>query len=161
MVVAQEKMELELERPMPRNPRTQKRPARHPRQKGNAKGILMVILMAGVMGAVGVASVQITVVQDDQVKALQKEVSDLKQGNDLLQVQADKLRSVSRIEQEALAMGMEKPSGTVYVAGNLNPVQSETGDTQSKAAAQPAEKKPSALQQIAQLFTNFFALVQK
>ncbi len=161
MVVAQEKLELELERSIPESPRSKRRVASRPKQQGKFKGILMVLLLSGVMGAVGVASVHITVVQNDQVKALQKEIRDIKQNNDLLQVEVDKLRSVSRIEKEATAMGMVKPSGTVYVAGNLSPVQNETGDAQSQAASQPAEKKASPFQEIAQFFSNFFALAQR
>ena len=159
MVVAQEKYE--LQQPILTSPRPRKRPAPRPKQKGKAKGILVLLLAAGIVGSIGVATVHVTVVQGANVRTLQKEIEEIKIQNDLLQVDVDKLRSVSRIESEALAMGMEKPSGTVYVAGALSPVEQETGTTQPQVAEQQTEAKPSALQQLSQLFTNFFALLQR
>lgn len=163
MVVAQEKFE--FEQPIFTDQRHPKRPVHRPKKKGKAKGIFALFLIAGMMAAVGVATVQVTVVKNDQVKALEKEIGEIKQQNDLLQVEVDKLRSVSRIEKEALAMGMEKPSGTVYVAGTFSSVQNETGSTQLQVADQSQDQlqseKPSAFQQIARLFTDFFALIQR
>jgi hypothetical protein len=106
-------------------------------------------------------TINLTVVKGAQVRAMQKDITALKANNNLLQVQVDKLRSVSRIENTAIAMGMEKPAGTVYVAGTLPVAKNQTGAEPTQAASQQVAEEPSALKEISQMFTSFFASTQR
>ena len=160
MVVAQEK--IEWQEPLAQKSRVRKlRPARKGGQFAKGKSILVLAFIVGLTGAIGAATIQITVVQGAQVRTLEKDISTIKARNDLLQVEADKLRAVGRIESAALAMGMEKPAGIVYVAGAVPTVKNQTVAPSTQAATQPTEVKITALQQFSQMFTSFFASTQR
>ena len=160
MVVAQENIEWQEpieQRSSQRNPR----PARKGHQYAKGKSILVLALIVGLTGAIGAVTIQLTVVQGAEVRSLEKEISTIKARKDLLQMEADKLRAVGRIESAALAMGMEKPTGTVYVAGAVPSIKNEKVAPSTQAVTQPTEVKPTALQQFSQLFTSFFASTQR
>ena len=160
MVVAQEKIEWQeplIQKPRSRSPR----PERKRKRFAKVKSILVLALIVGLTGAIGAATIQLTVVQGAQVRTLEKEISTIKARKDLLQMEADKLRAVGRIESAALAMGMEKPAGIVYVAGAVPTVKNQTVAPSTQAATQPTEVKITALQQFSQMFTSFFASTQR
>ena len=160
MVVAQEKIELQ-------EPLKQKSRVKSPRsvRKGDrfAKGVSIIglVIIVGLTASIGAATIQLTVVQGAEVRNMEKEISAIKVRNNLLQMEADKLRAVGRIESAALAMGMEKPAGTVYVAGSLPSPNNQKVAPSTQAATQSTEGKPTALKQLSQIFTSFFASTQR
>ena len=164
MVVAQEKIMYQESVELTPAPRKQTRVKRRNRHS-HIKSILLLTFIVGLTGAVGAETIQLTVVKGAQVRALQNDISNLKEQTDLLQLQADKLRSVSRIESVALSMGMEKPEGTVYMASSLPAVQNQGGTLPSQAAAQAteqtAEAKTTTLNQVSKMITSFFASTQR
>jgi len=158
--VAQEKME--WQEPLKQKSRERNhRPVRKGGQFAKGKSILVLALIVGVTATIGAATIHITVVQGAEVRNLEKEISTIKAKKDVLQVEADKLRAVGRIESEALAMGMVKPAGIVYVAGAVPSVKNQKVAPSTQAATQPTEVKPTALQQFSQIFTSFFASTQR
>ncbi|KGP75723.1 septum formation initiator [Desulfosporosinus sp. Tol-M] len=160
MVVAQEK--IEWQEPLKRKSRERNpRPAKKSSRFSKGKSILGLALIVGLTASIGAATIQLTVVQGAEVRNLEKEISTIKVRKNLLQMEADKLRAVGRIESEALAMGMEKPAGTVYVAGSLPSPSNQKVAPSTQAATQPTEGKPTALKQLSQLFTSFFASTQR
>ncbi|AHF07723.1 hypothetical protein [Desulfitobacterium metallireducens] len=159
MVVAQEK--LEWQQPLDELPRPKKQPVRRKKAHSHWKSVLILGLTFSLAASLAVETINLTVVKGAQIRAMEKEITSLEADNNLLQVQVDKLRSVSRIESEAIAMGMEKPAGTVYVAGTLPVAKSQTGTVPTQTASQPATEQPSILKQISQKFTSFFASTQR
>ncbi len=160
MVVAQEKIDWQeslTQNPVARIPR----PTRKGKQFAKGKSILALAFIVGMTGAIGVETIQLTVVKGAQVRSLEKDIATIKAQNDLLQMEADKLRAVSRIESAALSMGMEKPAGIVYVAGAVPAVKNQKGAPSTQVATQANEAKPTALHQFSQLFTSFFASTQR
>ncbi|WP_206811121.1 septum formation initiator [Paradesulfitobacterium ferrireducens] len=158
MIVAQEK--IQWQESLENLPRKRKL---SPKKKNPhiLKWALILVLVTAVAGSIGALTVQLTVAKGAQVRALEKEITGLKVHNDLLQLEVDKLRSVSRIESAALAMGMEKPAGTVYVSGNLPAVKNDSGAQAAQNAADSPPAKTSALKQASRLFTGFFASTQR
>jgi len=160
MVIAQEQIEWQ-------EPRAQQslqgkpRRARKSKKFAKAKSILVLAFIVGLTGSIGAATVQLTVVQGAQVRNLEKDISTIKAHKNLLQMEADKLLATSRIESAALAMGMVKPSGTVYVAGAVPTVKNEKVAPLTQAATRNTEVKPTALKQFSQIFTSFFASTQR
>lgn len=160
MVVAQEK--IEWQQPLDELPRQRRKPVQRIKPRSHWKTILVLGLTVSVAAALAAETINLTVVKGAQIRTMQKEIVALKADNNLLQVQVDKLRSVSRIESEALAMGMEKPAGTVYVAGTLPVAGNQTGAEPTQAASQQqVAEETSALKQISQMFTSFFASTQR
>lgn len=160
MVVAQEKIEWQeplKQKSRERNPR----PARKGKKFAKGKSILVLAFVVGLTGAIGATTIQLTVVQGAEVRTLEKEISTIKAQKDLLQMEADKLRAVGRIEREALAMGMEKPAGIVYVAGAVPSIKNQKVAPLTQAATQPNEGRSTALKQFSQIFTSFFASTQR
>jgi len=164
MVVAQESVEWQealTQTHAKRNPQ----PARKGKGYSKIKSIMALAVIVGLTGAIGAETIHLTVVQGAQIRTLENEISEIKTRNDLLQMEADKLRSVGRIESAALAMGMEKPTGKVYMAGVVPAAKNQEGapltQTDTQAQTQTAEAKPSALQQFSQKFTSFFASTQR
>ncbi|SPF35777.1 conserved exported hypothetical protein [Candidatus Desulfosporosinus infrequens] len=160
MVVAQEKIlwqEPLTKKSSKKTPRSVKKGQRF----GKGKSILVLAFVVGLIGAIGAETIQLTVVKGAQVRSLEKDISSIKAQNDLLQMEADKLRAVGRIESAALAMGMEKPVGIVYVAGAVSTVTNQKGAPTTQVATQPAEAEPTALHQFLQKFTSFFASTQR
>lgn len=170
MVVAQENLDYLQESPEQASANKQKARKARAQQKARVrlrlKSLLALFLFVGAAAGVCAETIQLTVVKGAEIRALEKEISGLKAQNDVLQVQVDKLRSVGRIESAALAMGMEKPAGTVYVAGALPAVKNSTGASAPPAAQVSEAKgqeasKPSALKKLSQIFTSFFASTQR
>jgi len=157
LIVAQEK--IQWQEPLEHVPRQRKKS--RPKERKKLKSFFVLALIVAVAATIGAETINLTVAKGAQVRALEKEVANLQVQNDLLQAQVDKLRSVSRIESAALAMGMEKPAGTVYVSGNLPAVKNQTGVNVPQIATQPPEPEPSVVKQISQLFTSFFASTQR
>lgn len=160
MVVAQEKIEWQeplKQKSRERNPR----PARKGKQFAKGKSILVLAFIVGLTGAIGAATIQLTVVQGAEVRTLEKEISTIKAQKNLLQMEANKLRAKGRIESAALAMGMERPAGIVYVAGAVPSVNNQKVAPSTQAATQLTEVKPTALKQFSQIFTSFFASTQR
>ncbi|MDR3600651.1 MAG: septum formation initiator [Desulfosporosinus sp.] len=160
MVVAQEKV-IWQEPIEQKSGEKNLRPARKRKRYTKRKSILVLAFIVGVTGAIGAETIQLTVVQGAQVQSLEKEISSIKAQKDLLQMEADKLRAVGRIESAALAMGMVKPTGVVYVAGVAPAVENQKGAPPTQAATQPTEAKPTAVNQFLQKFTSFFASTQR
>lgn len=160
MVVAQEK--IDRQQPL-KQKNEQRKPQLKKRRKRFAKGksILVLAFVVGVTAAIGAETIQLTVVQGAQVLAVEKEISTIKAQNDLLQLEADKLRAVSRIESVAKSMGMEKPAGVVYVTGAVPGVKNQMGAPSAQVATQATEAKPTILHQFSQIFTSFFASTQR
>ncbi len=131
-------------------------------QKGLQSFVIMLVIIA-IFGVIGAKTVHITVVKGAEIRALEKELTALNMENGLLQVEVDKLRSVSRIEQAALAMGMEKPEGTIYMASNIIQPEKELGveNTQMTALAPSEERATSVLDNVFRIFTSFFASTQR
>ncbi|MHB1652116.1 MAG: septum formation initiator [Desulfitobacteriaceae bacterium] len=160
MVVAQEK----LEQQFPQISRRVRKIRSHSNTRVglHRKSLLALVLVVAVAAGICAETIQLTVAKGAQIRILERDISGLKAQNDLLQVQADKLRSVGRIETAALAMGMEKPAGTVYVAGTLPSVKNQTGASVPQVAQSPRETiKPSAIKRLSQIFTSFFASTQR
>lgn len=160
MVVAQEMIEWQeplQQKTSVKNPR----PAKKGAQFAKGKSILLLALIVGLTGSIAAATIQLTVVQGAEMRNLEKEISTIKVRKNLLQMEADKLRAVSRIESAALAMGMEKPAGTVYVAGSLPALKDQKVAPSTQTATQATEVKPTALKQFSQMFTSFFASTQR
>lgn len=160
MVVAQEKVEWQESltlKSSERNPQ----PARKRKKFAKGKSILVLAFIVGLTGSIAATTIQLTVVQGAEVRTLEKEISTIKAQKDLLQIEADKLRAPDRIASAALAMGMEKPAGTVYVAGTVPSVSNQKVATSTKATTQTAEGKSTALKQFSQTFTSFFASTQR
>lgn len=160
MVVAQEKIEWQqslIQKSAERTLRT----TRRKKKFAKGKSILLLALFVGITGSIGAETIQLTVVKGAQIHTLTKDITNLKSQNDLLQLEADKLRSVSRIESAAKSMGMEKPAGTVYVTGELPAVTNQTETPPTQVAAQDTKPKPSMLQKFSQMFTSFFASTQR
>lgn len=135
MVLAQKKTEWQQPKHAKRNPA--KRITRYAR----LKSVLFLVLIVAVAGSVGVETLNLTVVKAAEIRNLEKEITALKANNDLLQVKVDQLRSVGRIESSALAMGMEKPQGTVYVSENITAANEQMGVPASQQAATPVSDK--------------------
>ncbi|TGE32672.1 septum formation initiator [Desulfosporosinus sp. Sb-LF] len=160
MVVAQEKVEWQeplKQRSIERKPRSAKREKRH----AKLKSVMALAFIVGLTGAIGAETIQLTVVEGAKVRSLEKEIATIKAQKDLLQMEADKLRAVSRIESVAISMGMEKPTGKVYVAGAMPAVKNQKGTPPTQVANQPTVAKPTALNQFLQTFTGFFASTQR
>lgn len=162
MVVAREKIEwqepLEQEIRL-KNPRSGRRRDRLAKKKS----ILLLLFFVSLAASIAAATIQLTVVQGAEVQSLEKEVAELKVRNNLLHMEADKLRAVSRIESEALAMGMEKPAGTVYVASSLPSLSDQKAAPPIEAATPAPEAKTTmdTIKEFAQKFTSFFASTQR
>lgn len=160
MVVAQEKVEWQ-ETLTPTMAERNPQPARKGKGYSKVKSILGLALVVGLTGAIGAETIHLTVVQGAQIRSLENEIADIKMRNDLLQMEADKLRSVGRIESAALSMGMEKPTGKVYMAGIVPAAKNEQGAPSTQTETQTSEAKLSALKQFSQKFTSFFASTQR
>lgn len=139
-----------------------------PAAKYKVQGLVVMLLMITVFGLIGAKTVHTTVVKAAEIRAIEKELQTLKVEKDFLQVEVDKLRSVGRIEKAALAMGMEKPEGTIYIASNL--IQKETAQqekapgveqTQKTAAVPDEGQSDSVFSRMAKVFTSFFASTQR
>lgn len=174
MLMAQRKLQYEepfayqYEEPLETGmPKARKNPAPSKRtsqlQKLRFRSLVLMLVVIGIFGLIGAKTVHTTVVKGAEIRALEKELQALNIENDLLQVEVDKLRSVARIEKVALAMGMEKPEGTIYIASNLIQPEKEAGVEQTqKTAAVPAEGKANSLfENVFRIFTSFFASTQR
>ncbi|MCO1601248.1 septum formation initiator [Desulfosporosinus nitroreducens] len=163
MVVAQETVEWQealTQTQAERNPQ----PVRKGKGYSKIKSIMVLAFIVGLTGAIGAETIHLTVVQGAQIRSLENDISAIKTRNDLLQMEADKLRSVGRIESVALAMGMEKPTGKVYMAGVVPATKIQKGAPLTQAetqASEATEAKPSTLKQFSQKFTSFFASTQR
>lgn len=160
MVVAQETVEWQESSPQTyaeKNPQ----PVRKGKGYSKIKSIIVLAFIVGLTGAIGAETIHLTVVKGAQVRILENEISVIKAKNNLLQIEADKLRSVGRIESVALSMGMEKPTGKVYMAGVLPAANNQKGAPSTQAVTEASEDKSSVLQQFSQKFTSFFASTQR
>lgn len=159
MVVVQEKIEWQqpvTQKSLDRKPRTRKS-----KKFAKAKSILALTFIVGLTGSIGAATIQLTVVQGAEVRTLETEISAIKSHKNLLQMEVDKLLAPSRIENAALAMGMVKPAGTVYVSSAVPSVINEKVAPLTPAATQISEVEPTALKQFSRIFTSFFASTQR
>lgn len=167
MVIAQEKVNWQ-EPLLEKQPRRVRKPAKKAvRKNERLRSVFILILVFLMVGGIGAGRIYLSVIKNAEVKDLEKNIAALEAKNATYQLEVDKLRSVSRIESAALAMGMEKPAGTVYVTGTLPAVKKQTGvpssqDVATAAGVQPSDDaQPSKLKQISQLFTSFFASTQR
>jgi hypothetical protein len=159
LVLAQEKVE--WQQPLEEKPRQSRKPIQRKKPRSHWKSVLVLGLTVTIAAALATETINMTVVKGAQIRAMQKDITALKANNNLLQVQADKLRSVGRIESTAIAMGMEKPAGTVYVAGTLPVAENQTGAVLTQTVPQQVAEQPSTLEQISRKFTSFFASTQR
>lgn len=168
MVVAQEKarwqepLEQEQEQELRRG-KAPLRPAKKSSRFAKGKSMLLLALIVGLTAAMAAVTIQLTVVQGAEVRKLEKEIAELKINKNLLQMEADKLRAVNRIESEALAMGMERPAGTVYVASSLPSLsdQKAAPPVQEETQVEVIADKFAVLKKYSQMFTSFFASTQR
>ncbi|MFZ3102329.1 MAG: septum formation initiator [Desulfitobacteriaceae bacterium] len=160
MVLAQEK--IEWQQPTETILSRKRTPVKRVNRQDRWKSFIMLGLTVAVAGSIGVETLNLTVVKGAEVRDLEKKIAVIKANNDLLQFKVDQLRSVGRIESSALAMGMEKPTGTVYVSGNLTATNQQMGVPASTQVATPAAaNKNSVVKQFSQLITSFFASTQR
>ena len=160
MVLAQEK--IEWQQPTETVSRRKRNPVERVNKHAQWKSIIMLVLTVAVAGSIGVETLNLTVVKGAQVRDLEKKIAVIKANNDLLKVKVDQLRSVGRIESAALALGMEKPTGTVYVSGNMTAANQQMGVPASTQVATPApDNKNSVIKQFSQIITSFFASTQR
>ncbi len=122
--------------------------------------MLVVIVMFGIIGA---KTVHTTVVKGAETRALERDLQALNAENGLLQVEVDRLSSVARIEKAALAMGMKKPEGTIYIASNIIQPEKAVGVEQTQKTAEvPAKGEAnSVFDHVFRIFTSFFASTQR
>ncbi|ADY55003.1 Septum formation initiator [Syntrophobotulus glycolicus DSM 8271] len=126
------------------------------------KSLCMMITVVTIFGLIGAKTIHTTVVKGAELKAIQKEIDTLSAENTMLQIEKDKLSSVSRIEKAALAMGMEKPQGTIFIASNLiKPANTAGVENTQQNIATPAPEAPNTLASIFKAFTSFFAITQR
>lgn len=159
MVLAQEK--IEWEQPIEDLPRKRIKRVQRQKPRSHWKSVFILSIVVSLAVVLAGETINLTVVKGAQIRSMEKEITDLKANNDLLQAQVDKLRSVGRIESAALAMGMEKPAGTVYVAGSLPVAKTEMGAQSTLTETKEVIEEPSPLQLISQKFTSFFASTQR
>lgn len=126
------------------------------------KTLCIMITVIAFFGLIGAKTVHTTVVKGAELKALQKEIDTLNTENSMLQIEKDRLSSVSRIEKAALAMGMEKPQGTIFIASNLIAPANIAGveNTQQNMAT-PAQETTNSIASVFKAFTSFFAITQR
>ncbi len=134
-----------------------RKPAHRDNRQVRLRSLLILVVIVVVTGAIGVETLNLTVVKAAEVHALEKNITALKANNDLLQVKVDQLRSIGRIESSALAMGMEKPEGTVYISENIA-VLDEKADTSAshQTVASLPEKNNSLVKQFTRIISGFF-----
>lgn len=175
MVMAQRKLEfnesfayqdhVEYKAPVRQNVKKAAAPSKRTSHAKKYRVLALVIILGviGMFGLIGAKTVHITVVKAAEITMLEKDLQTLSVENDLLQVEVDKLNSVSRIEKVALAMGMEKPSGTIYIASSLIQPENtaEVEDTQKTAAVTVEGETKSALGNLFSIFSSFFASTQR
>lgn len=132
-------------------------------QKVRVQSLAMMLVVIAIFGLIGAKTVHTNIVKGAEVRALEKEIQALSAESNLLQVEVDKLRSVARIEQVALAMGMERPEGTIYIASSLiQPTKTVGVEQTQKTAAAPVEGKTNSIfDNIFRIFTSFFASTQR
>lgn len=134
-----------------------RKPAHRDNRQARLRSLLILVVIVAVTGAIGVETLNLTVVKAAEVHALEKNITALKANNDLLQVKVDQLRSIGRIENSALAMGMEKPEGTVYISENIAVLdeKADTSASQQTVASLP-EKNDSLVKQFTRIISGFF-----
>lgn len=132
-------------------------------EKKGIRSLAVMLAVIGIFGLIAANTINITVVKGAEIRALEKELAALNVEHDLLQVEVDKLRSIGRIEQAAIAMGMEKPEGTIYIASNIIQPEKELGvENNQMTAMNPVEEKAdSVLDNVFRIFTSFFASTQR
>ena len=159
-----------VQEPLPVSPSVRKHPSeKKGRRLTIGQSVLFLTAIVGLLAFLAAATIQITVVQGAEVQNLEREIADLKVRRNSLQMEVDQLRSVSRIESEALAMGMEKPVGTVYVASTLpsskdNSLLEQRAALSAQVVVPPPHEETTVLDQVkefAQLCTSFFASTQR
>ncbi|NLL51948.1 MAG: septum formation initiator [Peptococcaceae bacterium] len=134
------------------------------RNKLKFQSLAVMLIVIGLFGFIGAKTVHTTIVKGAEIRSLEKDLQILKAENDMLQVEVDSLASVARIEKAALAMGMEKPEGTIYVASAMLQPEKEVGveqQIQKTAATTAQEETNSVLGNVFKIFTSFFASTQR
>ncbi len=160
MVLAQEKTE--WQQPTETIPSPKRTPVKKKlNRQARWKSIIMLVLTVAVAGSIGVETLNLTVVKGAEVRDLEKKIAVIKANNDLLQFKVDQLRSVGRIESSALAMGMEKPTGTVYVSGNITAVNQQMVVPAIQVATPSPANEISVVKQFSRIITSFFATTQR
>jgi cell division protein FtsL len=103
-----------------------------------------------------------TVYIESESRSLSESVEKLRESNDLLQIEIDKLSSVERIEQAALDLGMVRPVNKMYIddvlftAPETASAPEEEGALQETAAPETAAVS-GPVGGMLRLFTGFFA----
>ncbi|RNC29518.1 MAG: Cell division protein FtsL [Candidatus Dichloromethanomonas elyunquensis] len=132
-------------------------------QTVQVRSLAMMLVIISIFGVIGAKTVHTNVVKGAEVRVMEKEIQNLNVEKDLLQVEVDKLRSIGRIEKAAIAMGMERPQGTIYVASNIVQPQKTVGAEQTpEIAAVPDQGKASSMvDNVFKILTSFFASTQR
>ncbi|MCL1790638.1 MAG: hypothetical protein FWG40_04685 [Peptococcaceae bacterium] len=92
---------------------------RQRKQKRMLKILATSLIFIVAFGAIAGKAANVHLVKANQVYILEDEIKKLNLENAGLKRTVDDLSAVTYIEKQALAMGMEKPEGTLYVENNL------------------------------------------
>ncbi|MCL1917804.1 MAG: hypothetical protein FWG14_05745 [Peptococcaceae bacterium] len=109
------------------------------RQQARIRAFVTALIIIIALGGLAVKAAHVHLIKGTQVRLMEEDIKKLNLENEGLKRQIDLLSSVKHIEQAALAMGMEKPGGTIYVDKNLLPAKTQE-EIQVHAARNTAEE---------------------
>jgi cell division protein FtsL len=91
------------------------------RQRARMRVFVTALVIIAALGGLALKAAHVHLIKEAQVRILHDDINKLSLENEGLKRNVDFLSSVKRIEQAALAMGMEKPGpgGTIYVDKEL------------------------------------------
>jgi cell division protein FtsL len=167
LVVAQEKMQYDqLAYDIPE---TGKKPSRKTQKAMPRQAKILAIFLVAVLFALGITvagQYARLALKNYQVSQLKKDITAQKVENDGLQLEIDKLRSVSRIESIATnQLGMVKPENYAFMDYRTEgKVKVPTVGDATQGKPNPVAQKPSGnpvIQQVAQIFSNLFNTAQR
>jgi cell division protein FtsL len=121
-----------------------RRQRRKRRQKARIRAFVTALIIIAAFGGLALKAAHVHLVKGTQIRILQEDIEKLKLENSGLQRDIDSLSSLRQIEQAALAMGMEKPEGTIYVDKSLLPAKAQAGMVPRSPAATEATKAMEA-----------------
>ncbi|MDA8236003.1 MAG: cell division protein FtsL [Clostridia bacterium] len=155
MILAKEKYDYYNEK---NSPRPQKRVRRVKKVKKNHKAVyVFVVLVAFLLGIFFTARYAQVAMQGYQINALKERLTALQADNQRLEIEANKLKSLNRIEKIAMAdLGMVKPEGVQFIAvedKKLDEVTEPKGEAiQNAAVTEKSQDKNTVLDSLVRIF---------